>query len=210
MIARDLVRFESRRAIQSAFGPAGLIAILFGSTFLSLLALNGLEASQAASTYELLFVLGAAWSGLAAVYAVDRNKDSMVEDIWFAFESNRRRQLANLYLAWLPIAFFQAALTSIIILFARTGSAPADMLGLLMGFLAGVPLGLLLSALARLVPGFSLLAGVVFIAVIFTARALSELVPGVFAYHASAITLTYAAVALAGFALLTNSVGRSR
>ncbi len=210
MIATNLIRFESRRAIQSAFSPAGLLAILFGSIFLSVLALNSVGASRAASTYELLFVLGAAWSSLAAVYAVDRNKDSLIEDIWFAFESRRRRQLANLYLAWLPIAFFQAALTSVIILFARSGSASSDMSGLLTGFLAGVPLGLLLSALARLVPGFSLLAGVVFIAVIFCARSLSELVPGFLAYHASAIILTYAAVALAGFALLTNSVGRSR
>jgi hypothetical protein len=209
MIAGDLIRFEARRAIYSAVNPSGLFAILFGSAFLSLLALYGVGASFSASTFELLFILGAAWSSLAAVYAIDRNKNSAVEDVWFAFESRRRHQLSTVYLAWLPNAFFQAALTSIIVTLVRPGSSPYDLLGLLSGFLAAVPLGLLLSALARLVPGFSLLAGVAFLAVILCAQALSALAPDV-AHSLSAITLFYAVVPLLGFALLTGATGRSR
>jgi hypothetical protein len=210
MIAGDLIQFETRRAIHSAVSPSGLFAILFGSAFLSLLALYGVGAYLAASSFALLFLLGAAWSSLAAVYAVDRNKNSAVEDVWFAFEPRRRRQLTTLYFAWLPIAFSQAALTSIIVVLVRPGSSLSDLLGLLLGFLAAVPLGLLLSALARLVPGFSLLAGVVFVAVILCAQALSALAPGVLAHRLTTIILFYAVAALLGFALLTSATGRSR
>jgi hypothetical protein len=206
---KDLMLFELKRSTQSIFNAGGLVSVLFGAILVSALVLYGLGPVREASTRDILFILGAAWSSMAAVYAIDRNRGSTVEDVWFALDPRWRGQLIALYLAWVPVALFQALATSLLILLVRSESLPA-LAGLALGFSMGMPLGLLLCPLARMLPGFSLLAGVLFLGVIFSARALPALLPTLSTGSIAVPILGYLAAAILGFAVLTRTTGRAR
>jgi hypothetical protein len=177
--------------------------------FLAFLAINGIGPKQAAATGEILFIFGIAWSGLAAVYAVDRNKKGLVEDVWYALEPDWRRQLSGLYAAWLPVAFSQALVAGTLVLMLRPGGGARDLLLMAAGFALALPFGLCMTALARLIPGFSLLSGVAFIAAIFFSLSLAELLPADGSSR-PVLVILYVAASLAVFALLTRRTGRSR
>jgi hypothetical protein len=210
MTNKDLILFEFKRSAQSIFNAVGLASVLFGAILVSALVLYGLGPVREVSTRDILFILGAAWSSMAAVYAIDRNRGSTVEDVWFALDPRWRGQLIGLYLAWLPVALLQALATSLLILLVRPDSQMSDLAGLALGFSMGLPLGLLLCPLARLVPGFSLLAGVVFLGVIFSARALPALLPALSPGTLAVPIIGYLAAAILGFAVLTRMTGRAR
>ncbi|MGZ8286975.1 MAG: hypothetical protein ACXW27_06680 [Allosphingosinicella sp.] len=202
--------FETRRAGRSLTSRAGIGSLLLGSAFLALLAINGVGPKQTATTGEILFIFGVAWSSLAAVYAVDRNKNSVVEDIWYALEPDWRRQLSGLFAAWLPVAFAQALVTGALVLMLRPDGSAGDLLVMAAGFALALPFGLCMTALARLVPGFSLLSGVAFIAAILFSLALSALLPARGSGWPVLLLIAYIAASLAVFALLTRRTGRSR
>ena len=206
----DLLAFECRRAGRSLIGPMGLISLLLGSVFLAFVALNGIGPSQAASTRQIGLIFGAAWAALAAVYAVDRNKRSLVEDVWFALDPRWRSQLAVIYAAWIPVALVQACATMLVVVAVRPGSHLSDLLGLLEGFALAMPLGLCMTALSRLVPGFSLLSGAAFIAILIFAFALTQMLPAIGRNSLAGPVLAYVATALILFWLLTRPTGRSR
>jgi len=208
MISRAVLSFEFRRSVQTFISWRGLASLLFGSALIVVLMFQGLGPARAFGSRDLLFVLGGALSSLAAVYTIDRNKQSSVEDVWFALEPRWRPQTASLFLAWLPVAFCQGLVASIFLLVAKAGSEPSDVLGLLAGFAAGLPMGALLSALARLIPGFSLLAGVIFFGAVITARALSTLLPAMLARGVALPVLLYLLISIGGFIVLTRSSGR--
>jgi hypothetical protein len=208
MISRAVLSFEFRRSVRTFVSRRGLASLFFGSALIVVLMFQGLGPSREFASRDLLFVLGAALSSLAAVYTIDRNKRSSVEDVWFALEPQWRPQTGSLFLAWLPVAFCQGLVASLFVLVARAGSDPSDLPGLFAGFVAGLPLGALLSALARLVPGFSLLAGVIFFGVVMTARALSTLLPAMLARDIFIPVLIYLLVSIGGFVLLTRASGR--
>lgn len=210
MTNKDLILFEFKRSTHSIFSAGGLVSVLFGAIFVSALVLYGLGPVRETLTRDILFILGAAWSSMAAVYAIDRNRGSTVEDVWFAIAPGWRGQLTALYVAWLPVALFQALATSLLILLVRSDSQMSDLAGLALGFSLGMPLGLLLCPLARMLPGFSLLAGVVFLGVIFSARALPALLPTLSKGNIAVPILGYLAVAMLGFAVLTRTTGRAR
>jgi len=96
------------------------------------------------------------------------------------------------------------------IIAVRPGSQFSDLPGLLQGFALALPVGLCMTALARLVPGLSLLSGGGFIAIIVFAFALTQMLPDPSAHSP----------AIAGFALFgrcapivlaaTRPIGRSR
>jgi hypothetical protein len=209
VISGAVLSFEFRRSVKTFVGIRGLLSLLFGSGLIVILIFQGMGPSRDVAPRELLFVLGGALSSLAAVHAIDRNKRSSVEDVWFALEPGWRPQTLSLLLAWLPVAFLQGLVVSVAVLVVKAGSSPLDLVGLPAGFVAGLPLGAFLSALARLIPGFSLLSGAIFLGVVLTARVLSTLLPPMFTRELALPILAYLLVSVAGFVALTRASGRT-
>jgi hypothetical protein len=78
------------------------------------------------------------------------------------------------------------------------------------GFVLALPLGLCMTALARRIPGFSLLSGATFIAAMLFSLTLAQLLPAAGSGWPVLLILAYVAVSLGVFALLTRQTGRFR
>ncbi len=206
----SLIRFELKRATNTLFTPHGIASILAGAALLAVIVVNASFGVAEVSPPKLLPVLGAAWCSLAAVYAIDRNRGGLVEDLWFALTPAARPQLVAIFLAWLPVAYGQALVTSALIVAIKPDAWEGALLAMHIAFVATIPGGLVMSALARLVPGFSLLSGAMFFIVVIFAQALAEMVGVPTKAEIGFAAIVYLIAAAFLYILLTKRVGQTR
>ncbi|MFN7398328.1 MAG: hypothetical protein ACK5SX_04510 [Sandaracinobacter sp.] len=138
--------------------------------------------------------LGSLLFAFAGVYTVDKNKGTLTEDIWWNLQDDPVKQLAVIYLAWLPVALLQGASVFAMLAIMSPSVSVGHITLFVIGAVGGIPVGLLLTAMARHLPGFSVASGILFLAGLFAINALPMASPVTKA--PSALPAAYAVIGL--------------
>lgn len=205
----SLLRFETRRATSTLAAPAGIAGLLFGVAFMSALVGLGYGSGRQTSNAAICIVLGAVFAAFAGLHSMDRNKGTLVEDIWSGLSPAWRPQIVALYLAWLPVAALQALLIAAVV--SLTGGRSLwDLAFLAGGVLLGIPAGLFLTALSRRISGVSVVAVFVLLGILGTVNYVAAPLAAGRPEAGAVPLLAYFAVATVGFLALTLGTGRRR
>lgn len=160
--------FEFRRAMTASLSLGAIAALLISAGFMAALVLLGgrITAVMGQDVAPPISVIGALWAAAAGVSVNERNRQTLVEDLWWSLEPRPLMQSAAIYVAWALVAAGQGATVALAVA-AFAGAQENAVLNYLSGFAWGLPMGFALAALARRVNGATFIAGVVMISALF-------------------------------------------
>lgn len=205
----SLLRFEAHRAALTIASLTGIAGLLFGVAFMSALVGLGYGSGHQTSNAAICMVLGAVFAAFAGLHSMDRNKGTLVEDLWSGLSPAWRPQVLALYFAWLPVAALQALLIAALVS-ATSGRLLSDLAFLAGGLVLGVPGGLFLTALGRRISGVSVVSVFVLLGILGTVNYVAALLAAGSPKAGALPLLVYFAVSMVGFIALTLGKGRKR
>lgn len=170
----NILSFELRRAATAAFSPWAVAALLLTSAIFAGLVAGGRRIlGPSLDQPTSMAVIGALWAMSACVTVNERNRHTLIEDVWWWKEPRPVRQAAQIGAAWLAVALVQGGVVAAVIALS-SGFGTPSLAPYAVGFVAAAPLGLLLGAIARATPGATLAMGLISMTALFFLGPVSE------------------------------------
>lgn len=187
-----LLRFELRRAAYATVGWLGLFSTLASAGVFWALLAGGSRFAGGVAPDLAIGVLGFFTAAASAISTAERNRGTVVEDIWWALEPRAMVQTLQIFLAWAIVGAVQGSAIALIVGIS-IGATKAT--AFILGYVVGLPLGFAQTSLARRIPGTTMLVGLSMFATLFLVGPIAGQLAGARAEEAE-MAVVYVAICI--------------
>lgn len=195
----SLLGFELRRAAYATVGWFGLFGTLASAGVFWALLAGGSRFAGGVAPNLAIGVLGFFTAAASALTTAERNRGTVVEDIWWALEPRAMVQTLQVFLAWAIVGAVQGSAIALIV---GISIGATNATAFVLGYVAGLPLGFAQTSLARRIPGTTMLAGLSMFATLFLAGPIARQLTGTRSEEAG-LAVVYVAICI-GFAWILS------